>query len=269
MLCLRGFYTGFYLQQQHGEIQSFARKPCMELRSWIAPKVKLAFSSSPQAYASHLGGCKSSCWMQCLMPGRGSSSAQQWLLCLHLSAFCMEEPTHHSCPQTPKQQLRGLFWCLQVWDSLITQTGVSVWFSCSTRFNSSKSASTAELLDQRQHLFGVDESFVIDISALRFFGFIDSSFQKSERLWSFMININLIRCQWGLTQPQHMSFFLGFTLGRDVRRRLCSTCLVMANWLELGLCVSCAWEKLQDWIDFELSFPLNCSNPPTPLPKYS
>lgn len=60
---------------------------------------------------------------------------------------------------------------------------------------------------------------------------MDSSFQKSERLWGFMLNINLIMCWWGLAQPQHMLFFLGLTLGSNVRRCLCSTCcvLVMAS----------------------------------------
>lgn len=41
--------------------------------------------------------------------------------------------------------------------------------------------------------------------------------QKSERLWGFIININLVICRWDLAQTQHMPFFMGFTFSKNVR----------------------------------------------------
>lgn len=213
VLCLGGFCIGFYLQQRRGEILSFTRKPRtepMELDG-TQSETLLAFSSSPQARDSHLGGCKSSCWRQCLMPGSSSSSCARQ--CLLFSSLCGEAPAHHSCPQTAARSWGGFSKPLQVCDSVIRQTRVSVCFFCNTRFNTSKCINSSVV---EPTPFGVDESFVIDISALRYFGFVDSSFQESERLWGFMVNINLIMCQWGLAQPQHISFFLGFTLSGDI-----------------------------------------------------
>lgn len=47
VLCLGGFYIGFYLQQRRGEILSFTRKPRTEPRSWMGPKVKPCSPSPP------------------------------------------------------------------------------------------------------------------------------------------------------------------------------------------------------------------------------
>lgn len=226
-----------------------------ELRSWTAPKVKSFSLSPPLPKPFPWWWLQSSCWRQSLVQ-------EQLLGCLQLSALAGRHWSPSAVPAAAKSS-GGFSRALHAWDQPWEEQGSPSASPASTKFNSARGISS-------WGTFGVSNSFVIDDSALRFFCFIGSSFQKSERLWGFRININWVMCQWGLAQPQPI-IFPGVYIGQECQKTLVQHCcvLVMASWLELGLGMSCAWEKLQNWTDFELSFPLNCSNPPTPLPKYS
>lgn len=157
-----------------------------ELDCTQSEKFLTFFSSSPQACACHGGGCRSSCCRQSLVQAGAAPGL--------FAALCpgREVLQHLSCPSS-SQELRGLLQGSVCLGSSWEKQGNP---SEPAQSSSVQGASTAELpLD-------VNESFVIDASALRFFGFIDSSFQKLKDYGGFRININWVMCQWGLAQPQ-------------------------------------------------------------------
>lgn len=108
MLCLRGFYIGFFLQQWCGEILPFICKSHTELRSWIAPKVKRC-SLSPLLLRP------TSWWLQKQLLKAVSDASKEQLLCSAVSGVfalrCLLRGSTGAPQLSPNssQEPRGLF----------------------------------------------------------------------------------------------------------------------------------------------------------------